>query len=86
MAGMTSTNKRVVTTKADLVSQFVVDTAKKTMEVEQSASGGTLLVDECYQLVTRRNDFGKEAIETIMSVMDGPRRNVITTKHNIGRI
>ena len=28
-------------------------------------------MDECYQLVKGRNDFGKETIETIMSVMDG---------------
>ena len=33
MAGMTSTNKLVVATRADLVSQFVGDTANKTMEV-----------------------------------------------------
>ena len=47
-------------TPAHLVSQFVVDTAKKIMEVVQSASVGALLVYECYNLVKGRNDFEKE--------------------------
>ena len=47
------------------MSQFVGDSTKKTMEVVPSV--GTLLVDEYYQLVKGRIDFGKEAIETKFS-------------------
>ena len=68
---MNKTNKLVVAQRADLVSHYVGETAIKTMEVIKSAAGGTLLIDECYQLVKEGKDFGKEALETLMSVMDG---------------
>ena len=59
---MTSTNTLVVATPADLVSQFGGDITKRAMEVVKSASGGALLVYECYHLVKGRNDFEKQAI------------------------
>jgi hypothetical protein len=52
---------------------FAGETAEKTTNEINSARGGTMLVDEAYQLVPldSRRDFGVEAIETIMATIEG---------------
>ena len=49
------------------------ETASKTNDVIDSARGGTLLIDEAYQLmpVDSPRDVGIEAIETIMGTIEG---------------
>lgn len=57
-----------------LVAGFVGQTAIKTMEAIDRAEGGALFIDEAYSLFTGgQNDFGREAIETILKQMEDRR-------------
>jgi len=60
--------------RQDLVGGFVGQTALKTNEVISKAMGGVLFVDEAYALSEGgENDFGKEAVETILKRMEDER-------------
>ncbi len=64
----------VETDRADLVAGFVGQTATKTQAVLTSAFGGTLLIDEAYSLARGgENDFGREAIDTLVKFMEDHR-------------
>ena len=54
-------------------------TAIKTGEVIQKALGGVLFIDEAYALAGQDNpnDFGREAIETLLKGMEDHRDNLI---------
>lgn len=57
-----------------LVGGFVGQTAIKTNEILNRAKGGVLFIDEAYALSEGgENDFGKEAIETILKRMEDNR-------------
>jgi len=62
-----------------LVGSYIGETAKKTKAALDSAMGGTLFIDEAYTLVkgTNQNDFGKEAIETLLKRMEDDRGKFI---------
>ncbi len=61
-----------------LVGGFVGQTALKTSEMLDRAQGGVLFVDEAYALSEGgENDFGKEAIETILKRMEDKRGDFI---------
>jgi len=56
-----------------LVAGYVGQTAPKTQKVIDDAAGGLLFIDEAYRLSQGgKNDFGKEAIEQLMSAMNNP--------------
>ncbi len=60
--------------RKSLVAGFVGQTAIKTSELVQKAMGGGLFIDEAYSLVKDSNgDFGKEAIETLLKLMEDHR-------------
>ena len=63
--------------RSDLVAGFIGQTAIKTKEVIDSALGGVLFIDEAYSLTSKEgNDFGGEAIETLLAQMENNRDNL----------
>ncbi|MEI6441674.1 MAG: AAA family ATPase [Nostocales cyanobacterium ELA583] len=69
----------VLVTRDDLVGQGIGQTAPKTREVLNNAMGGVLLIDEAYTLYRpdHPGDFGLEAIEIIMQVMENQRDDIV---------
>jgi len=64
--------------RSGLVAGFVGQTALKTQEVIKSALGGILFIDEAYSLALGgENDFGREAIETLLKAMEDHRDDLI---------
>ena len=72
--GVVTTGHLVETDRSALVAGFVGQTAAKTQAALQAALGGTLLIDEAYALARGGdNDFGREAIDTIVKFMEDHR-------------
>ncbi|MBD2666142.1 AAA ATPase central domain protein [Richelia sinica FACHB-800] len=69
----------MLVTRDDLVGQGIGQTAPKTREVLNNAMGGVLLIDEAYTLYRpdHPGDFGLEAIEIIMQVMENQRDDLV---------
>lgn len=60
--------------RSGLVSEYIGQTAIKTMGKIEAAMGGVLFIDEAYALARGgENDFGKEAIDTLVKAMDDYR-------------
>ncbi len=61
-----------------LVAGFVGQTAIKTKEVIDKAMGGVLFIDEAYTLANGGpNDFGREAIDTLLPIMENDREKFV---------
>ncbi|HWJ97551.1 MAG TPA: AAA family ATPase [Acidimicrobiales bacterium] len=76
--GVVERGQLVETDRSGLVSGFVGQTALKVMEVADRATGGVLLIDEAYALARGgENDFGREAIDTIVKVIEDRREELV---------
>jgi Holliday junction resolvasome RuvABC ATP-dependent DNA helicase subunit len=72
--GVVTNGQLVETDRSRLVAGFVGQTAIKTLETLQSSLGGMLLIDEAYALARGGdNDFGREAIDTLVKFMEDHR-------------
>lgn len=72
--GIVAKGQLIETERADLVAGYVGQTATKTAAVIGSAIGGILLIDEAYALARGgENDFGREAIDTLVKQMEDHR-------------
>ncbi|UPT68968.1 MAG: AAA family ATPase [Sphingobacteriales bacterium JAD_PAG50586_3] len=71
--GLLERGHLVETDREGLVAAFVGQTAIKTQQKIDEAQSGILFIDEAYALSRGGNDFGSEAIETLLKKMEDLR-------------
>lgn len=71
-------NKLVEVGRADLVGEYVGQTAPKVKKAFDEAKGGVLFIDEAYSLIpSSERDYGHEAISAIIQEMENHRDKVL---------
>lgn len=77
--GVLSKGHFIEVDRSELVAGYVGQTAIKTQKVIEDAIGGVLFIDEAYSLNVEdtENDFGKEAIETLLKTMEDNRDDFV---------
>jgi len=76
--GVVDKGHLVETDRAGLVAGYVGQTATKVTAVFDRADGGVLLIDEAYALVRgSEQDFGREAIDTIVKLVEDRRERTV---------
>ena len=76
--GILSRGQLVETDRSGMVAGYVGQTALKVREVVQEAIGGVLFMDEAYARGGQHGqDFGQEAIETLLKLMEDNRDDLI---------
>lgn len=63
--------------RADLVAGYSGQTALKTKKVIKKALGGDLFIDEAYSLYRPGDDFGREAVDTLVEEMTKHGENLV---------
>jgi SpoVK/Ycf46/Vps4 family AAA+-type ATPase len=76
--GLLSKGHLIETDRSGLVAGYIGQTAIKTKKVAEEAMGGILFIDEAYSLSSKHEtDFGKEAIDTLLKIMEDNRDDFI---------
>lgn len=76
--GILSKGTVTETDRSGLVAGYVGQTALKVKDVVESSLGGVLFIDEAYALNSQAgNDFGKEALDTLVKLMEDNRNDLV---------
>lgn len=84
--GLIKTNKYTELGRADLIGQYVGHTADKVVKCFERGRGGVIFIDEAYSLVsTHESDYGREAINTIVQLLEDYREDTIVIFAGYGK-
>ena len=75
--GILKKGQLVETDRSGLVAEYVGQTAPKTNAKIDEAMDGVLFIDEAYTLVGEGNDYGAEAIATLLKRMEDNRNRLV---------
>jgi stage V sporulation protein K len=75
--GLLSKGHVVEVGRAELIGAYLGHTAIRTKQFCEKALGGVLFIDEAYSLDVDGRDYGKEAIETILTFMEEHRGKIV---------
>ena len=75
--GILSKGHFIEVSRADLVGKYVGHTAQMVEDVVKKAKGGVLFIDEAYTLIGDGEDFGPEAISTLLKEMEDNRDDLV---------